>query len=129
MRPRGYSCTIRPWKSAADRKNASDGPRPRRRVIQGSCGDHQALIAQTEALPERRCLGILYGPVLCSSVLHGPDLSLCIWLPPELCQQILLGLDLSPRILHAPDLSVLSHGPDLWFGISYGLWFGILYRL
>jgi hypothetical protein len=61
--------------------------------------------------------------------LHGPDLSLCIWLPPELCQQILLGLDLSPRILHAPDLSVLSHGPDLWFGICYGLWFGILYRL
>jgi hypothetical protein len=45
----------------------------------------QILIAQTQALQERGCLGILHGLVLCSGVLYGRDLYPCILLPPDLC--------------------------------------------
>jgi hypothetical protein len=58
------------------------------------------LIAPTEALQERRCLGILHRLVLCSGVCYGPDLC--------------------PRIWYGPDVSVLLRGPDLWSVILLG---------
>src|SRR6266480_5202891 len=91
------------------------------------------LFAQTQALQERRCLGILHGLVLCSCILYGRDLYLygrdlhpCIWLPPDPCSGMLLGPDLCPRILYGTDVLVLFHGPDLWSGILYNLYWGIL---
>src|SRR5437763_9625193 len=100
------------------------------------CGDYRRrlvrsrlppLIAPTQALQERRCLGILHGLVLCSCILYGRDLYPCILLPPDLCSGISLGPDLCPRILLGPDVSVLFHGPDLWSSVSHNLCWGILY--
>ena len=79
------------------------------------------LIAQTEALQERRCLGILHRLTLCSGVLYGRDLYSCILLPPDLFSGILHRPDLCPRILHVTDLSVHLHGPDLSSGILHNL--------
>jgi len=84
------------------------------------------LIAQTEALQERRCLGILHGLVRCWCILCGPDLYPCILLPPYLCSGVSLGPHLCSRILHAPDVSVFLHGPDLCRGILHNLFLGIL---
>jgi len=86
------------------------------------------LIAQTEALQERRWLGILHRLVLCCGVLCGRDMYLCILLPPDLCLWMSLGPDLCPRILHGRDVSVLFHGPDLWSGILHNLCWRILSR-
>src|SRR5260370_2402414 len=86
------------------------------------------LIAQTEALQERRWLGILHGLVLCSCILCGPNLYPCILLPPDLCSGILHGPDLCPRILYGPDPSVLLHGPDR-LGIFHNLFWDILHHL
>jgi len=67
---------------------------------------------KTEALQERRGLGILRGPVWWSGICWGgPDLSASILIPPDLCS----------RILRAPDVSVLWHGRDLCRGILHGL--------
>ena len=71
------------------------------------------LIAPTQTLQERRCLGILHRLVLCSGVLYRRDLYLCILLPPDLFLGILHRPDLCPRILVEPHLSVLFHGPNL----------------
>jgi len=76
---------------------------------------------QTQALQERRCLGILHSLALCSGVCYGRDLCLCILLPPDLWSGILHGPDLCPRILFGPDPSVLLHGPVRGLGILYGL--------
>jgi hypothetical protein len=84
------------------------------------------LIAQTQALQERRCRGILHGLVLCSGVLYGRDLRPCILLPSNVCAGISLGPDLCPRILHGPDLSVLFQVPHLWSGILRNLCWSIL---
>jgi len=69
------------------------------------------LIAQTEALQERRRLRILHRRVRCSGIGHGRDL--CILLLPDPCPMISLGLDLCPCILHGPGSSVLFRGPNL----------------
>jgi hypothetical protein len=87
------------------------------------------LIAPTEVLQERRCLGILHRLVLCSWILYRRDLCPCILLPPDLCAGMSLGSDLCPRILHAPEMSVHLHGPDLCWGILHNLCWGILYGL
>jgi hypothetical protein len=84
------------------------------------------LIAQTQALQERRCLGILHRLVRCSGVLYGRHLHPCILLPSNLCTGISLGPDLCPRILHGPDLSVFFQISDLWSGILQNLCWGIL---
>lgn len=73
------------------------------------------LIAQTEALQERRCLGILHRLVLCSGVGYGRHLR--ILLLPDPCSMISLGTDLCPCILHGPGPSVLFRGPDLRWGL------------
>lgn len=71
------------------------------------------LIAQTEALQERRCLGILHRRGLVSGVDHRRrDLPPCILLLSGLRPMISLGSDLCSCILHGPDPSVLLHGPD-----------------
>ena len=87
------------------------------------------LIAQTEALQERRRLGVLHRLTLCSGVVFGRDLYSCILLPPDLFSGILHRPDLCSRILHVTDLSVHWHGPDLSSGILHNLWCGILSRL
>ena len=87
------------------------------------------LIAQTEALQERRCLGILHRRVLCSGVGYGRDLSPCILLLPDPCSMISLGPDLCSCILHGPDPSVLFHGPDLRRGILHHPYGGSLHGL
>ena len=87
------------------------------------------LIAQTQALQERRLLGILHGRVLCSGVGYGRDLSPCILLLPDPCSMISLGSDLCSCILHGPDLSVLFHGPDPRWGILHHLYSGSLHGL
>ena len=69
------------------------------------------LIAQTEALQERRRLRILHRRVRCSGIGQGRDL--WILLLPDPCPMISLGLDLCPCILHGPGSSVLFHGPSL----------------
>jgi hypothetical protein len=79
------------------------------------------LIAQTEALQERRCLGILHSLPLCSGVLYGRDIYSCILLSPDLFSGILHRLDLCPRILPVTDVSVYLHGPDLSSGILHNL--------
>ena len=79
------------------------------------------LIAQTEALQERRCLGILYRLTLYSGVLYGRDLYSYILLLPGPFSGILHRLDLCPRILHVTDLSVHLHGSDLLSGILHNL--------
>ena len=94
------------------------------------------LIAPTEVLQERRCLGILPGRVLCSCILCGPDR--CILLSPDLCAGMSLGSDLSPRILYGPEVSVLLYGlgscrgillHNLCGGILHNVGLGILYGL
>jgi hypothetical protein len=87
------------------------------------------LIAQSEALQERRRLGILHRLTLCSGVLFGRDLYWCILLPPDLFSGILHRPDLYSRILHVTDLSVHLHRPDLSSGILHNLCWGILSRL
>jgi hypothetical protein len=87
------------------------------------------LIAQTEALQERWCLGILHRRVLCSGIGYGRDLSPCILLLPDPCSMISLGSDLRSCILHGPDLSVLFHGPDPRWGILHHLYGGSLHGL
>ena len=87
------------------------------------------LIAQTEALQERWCLGILHRRVLCSGIGYGRDLSPCILLLPDPYSMISLGSDLRSCILHGPDLSVLFHGPDPRWGILHHLYGGSLHGL
>lgn len=84
------------------------------------------LIAPTEALQERRFLGILHRLTLCSGVLYGRDLYSCILLPPDLFSGILHRPDLCPRILHVTDLSVHVHWPAPSSGILHNLCWGIL---
>lgn len=84
------------------------------------------LIAPTEALQERWCLGILHRLTLCSGILYGRDLYSCILLPPGLFSGILHRPDLCPRVLHVTDLSVHLHGPDLSSGILHNLCWDIL---
>src|SRR5512140_1948417 len=74
------------------------------------------LIAPTEGLQERRCLGILHRLFLCSGVLCGRDLCPCILLPRDLFSGSLRGPYLSPRTLDGPDASVLLHGPERCWG-------------
>src|SRR5260370_2622061 len=61
------------------------------------------LIAQTEALQERRWLGILHGLVLCSCILCGRNLYPCILLPPDLCSVLLPAPYRSPPTFHRRD--------------------------
>jgi hypothetical protein len=75
------------------------------------------LVAQTEALQERRWLGILHRRVLGSGIGYGRDL--CILLLPDPCSMISLRADLCACILHGPDLSVLFHGADPRWGILH----------
>ena len=70
------------------------------------------LIAPTEVLQERRCLGILHRLVLCSGVLSGTDLYPSILLLPNFFSGILHGSHLCPRIMDGPDVSVPLHGPE-----------------
>jgi hypothetical protein len=86
-------------------------------VAKRDCGD--AALTQTQALQERRCLGILRRLVLRLGVRYGRDLSPCILLLPELCSMMSLGPDLCSCILHGPDPSVLLHRPDLRWGILH----------
>ena len=75
------------------------------------------LIAQTEALQERGCLGILPRRVLCPGVGYGR--SLRILLLPDPCALISLGPDLCPCILRRADPLVLFPGPDLCRGLLH----------
>ena len=88
-----------------------------------------AALTQTQALQERRCLGILHRLVLCSGVGYGRDLYPGILLLPDPCSMISLGPDLCSCILHGPDPSVLFHGPDLRWGILHDLYRGSVHRL
>ena len=85
------------------------------------------LIAQTEALQERRWLGILQRLVLCSGVGYGRDP--CILLFSDPCSMISLGPDLCSCILHGPNPSVFFHGADLRWGILHDLYRGSLHGL
>jgi hypothetical protein len=78
-----------------------------------------SLIAQTEALQERRCLGILHRRILGSGVGYGRGLR--ILLLPDPCSLISLGPDLCSCIfiLHGPDPSLLFRGPDLRRGLLH----------
>ena len=96
-------------------------------VAKCDCGD--AALTQTQALQERRWLGILHRRVLCSGIGYGRDLSPCILLLPDPCSMISLGSDLCSCILHGPDLSVLFHGPDPRWGILHHLYSGSLHGL
>ena len=75
-------------------------------------------IAQTEALQQRRRLGILRRRVLYSGIGYGRDLSSpCILLLAELRSIIAVGPDLCSCILHGAGPSLLFRGPDLCRGI------------
>ena len=78
-----------------------------------------SLIAQTEALQERRSLGILRRRVLCSGVGYGRALRILFL--PDPCSLISLGPDLCSCIfiLHGPDPSLLFRGPDLRRGLLH----------
>ena len=84
------------------------------------------LIAPTEVLQERRCLGILHSLVLCSGILCGRDPYPSILLPPNFFGGILHGSYLRPRIMDGPDVSVPLHGPERCSGIFRDLCRGIL---
>jgi len=86
-------------------------------------------VAQTDAFQECRWPGILHRRLLCSNILCGPDLYLCILHAPDLCSMMLLGPDLCPRIFHSPDRPVLVHGLNLCSGILCRFCLGTLYRL
>ena len=76
------------------------------------------LVAKTEALQERRCLGILQRRIRCSGVGHGRYLSPCILLfLPDPHAMMSLGPDLCACILYGPNLSVFFHGPNPRRGI------------
>ena len=76
------------------------------------------LIAESEALQERRWLGILQRRILCPGVDYGRDLCPCILLfLPDPYAMISLRADLRACILHGPDLSVFFRGPDPRRGI------------
>ena len=77
------------------------------------------LIAPTEVLQERRCLGILHRLVLCSGVLCGWDPGSL--LPPDFFCGILHGPCLCPRMMNGQDMSVLLHGPKRCSGIFRNL--------
>ena len=78
-----------------------------------------SLIAQAEALQQRRCLGILHRRVPGSGVGYGRHLR--ILLLPDPCPMISLGLDLCSCIfiLHGLDPPLLFRGPDLGWGLLH----------
>jgi hypothetical protein len=88
-------------------------------------------VLQTEALRQRRRLGILHGPVWGSGICCGPGLFPCILLPPDprsgalpnLCSGTLPHL--CSRISHVLEVSVPSHGSDLFRVILRNLCLGI----
>src|SRR6267142_6511094 len=84
-------------------------------VAKRDCGD--AALTQTQALQERRCLGILHGLLLCSGVRYGRDLDPCILLFPDPCSMISLGSDLCSRIVHGSGPSMFFR----WLGPSWGI--------
>jgi hypothetical protein len=76
-----------------------------------------SLIAQTKALQERRCLGILHRRILGSGVGYGRGLHTLLL--PDPCPMILLRPDLCSCILHGPGPSGLFRGPDLRWGLLH----------
>lgn len=78
-----------------------------------------SLIAQTEDLQQRRCLGILHGLVLCLGSLCRRDLYPGILLPPDLSH----WPDLCPLITDSSDVSV--RGSERCSGIFRNLCGGI----
>jgi hypothetical protein len=76
-----------------------------------------SLIAQTEALQERRCLGILHRRILGSGVGYGRGLRSLLL--PNRCPMISLRPDLCSCILHGPGPSGLFRRPDLRWSLLH----------
>ena len=84
------------------------------------------LVAETEALQEPWCLGILRRLLLCAGVWYRSDRYRRILLLADSCAVISMGPDLCSRILYGPGPPVPFRGVDLRRSILCTLYRGSL---